>query len=140
MIGWRSRRRVRSPGTAREQHQHLVHLRQAVMNARRKNKSHKACGPPACVSYFTYQSLQVPNVKLRPAQPSSSASSKRSDGRLHQPSNCSRNLVRHSSPDDEPENTFVDLCPRPFKGVVLCATGIQDKVRRFCHSGINVAP
>lgn len=22
----------------------------------------------------------------------------------------------------------MDLCPRPFKGVVLCATGIQDKV------------
>ncbi|KAF9790343.1 hypothetical protein BJ322DRAFT_1035700 [Thelephora terrestris] len=84
------------------------------MNARRRNKSHK-----------------VPNVKLRPAQPSSSASSKRSSDRSHQPSSGLRNLIRHSSPDNEPENTFVDLCPRPFKGVVLCATGIQDKTALF---------
>ena len=73
-------------------------------------------------------SFQVPNVKLRPAQPSSSSSSKRSNDPPHQSSSGLRHLVPHSSQDDEPENTFVDLCPRPFKGIVLCATGIQDKV------------
>ena len=90
------------------------------------------------VSEVTYHSLQVPNVKLRPAQPSSSTSSKRSNGRSHQSSNGSRNLVRHSSPDNEPENTFVDMCPRPFKGVVLCATGIQDKVRPLSQGGTYI--
>ena len=30
-------------GTARGSHQNLIHLRQAAMNARRRNKSHKAC-------------------------------------------------------------------------------------------------
>ncbi|KAF9650190.1 hypothetical protein BDM02DRAFT_3259867 [Thelephora ganbajun] len=84
------------------------------MNARRTNKSRK-----------------VPNVKLRPAQPSSSASSEQLNGRPRQSPNSSKNLVRHSSPDNESENTFVDMCPRPFKGIVLCVTGIQDKTALF---------
>ena len=27
---------------------------------------------------------------------------------------------------------MVDLCPRPFRGVTICATGAMDKVRLFC--------
>ena len=26
---------------------------------------------------------------------------------------------------------MIDVCPRPFKGVILCATGAMDKVRLF---------
>ena len=32
----------------------------------------------------------------------------------------------------------MDSCPRPFKGVVLCATGIQDKVGRFGRDGAHL--
>ena len=125
--------RLKSWDDPRQEHQNLVHLHPTAMNARRKNKSHKVCNCRRGYLDFAYHSFQVPNVKLRPAQPSSSASTKRSNDRSHQSSSNSRNLVRHSSPDNEPENTFVDSCPRPFKGVVLCATGIQDKVGLFSH-------
>ncbi|KIP11001.1 hypothetical protein PHLGIDRAFT_64495 [Phlebiopsis gigantea 11061_1 CR5-6] len=74
------------------------------MAHRRQNKSHK-----------------VPNVKLRPAhavpppaQPPLSAS--------------------HDSGFDSAHDatqSFVDVCPRPFRGVVLCATGISDKTTLF---------
>lgn len=111
------------------------------MNARRTNKSHKVCDRGHTFLDLAHHSFQVPNVKLRPAQPSSSASSKRSNGRSYRSSDDSKNLVRHSSPDNEPENTFVDLCPRPFKGVILCATGIEDKVGRSGNpTKIPVAP
>ncbi|TFY58573.1 hypothetical protein EVG20_g8092, partial [Dentipellis fragilis] len=68
------------------------------MASRRSNKSHR-----------------VPNVKLRPAQPSSSSR------RVPSPP------PRTSSPiyGNEPECSFYDPCPRPFKGVVLCATGVD---------------
>ncbi|KAA1467213.1 hypothetical protein DENSPDRAFT_832209 [Dentipellis sp. KUC8613] len=68
------------------------------MASRRSNKSHR-----------------VPNVKLRPAQPSTSSR------RVPSPP------PRTSSPiyGNEPECSFYDPCPRPFKGVVLCATGVD---------------
>lgn len=78
--------------------------------------------------------MQVPNVKLRPAQASSSSLS------------SSRLRVQHDSwvqdSDEikEPETQAgVDTCPRPFKGVILCATGVVDKVRlvRVCIGGMR---
>ncbi|PFH51104.1 hypothetical protein AMATHDRAFT_80477 [Amanita thiersii Skay4041] len=71
---------------------------------RRGNKSHK-----------------VPNVKLRPAQPTPTATTSR------------------PIPEDESmcwaqetqEASLVDPCPRPFKGVSVCATGIPDKLSLF---------
>ncbi|TFY52675.1 hypothetical protein EVJ58_g9881 [Rhodofomes roseus] len=33
--------------------------------------------------------------------------------------------------DPDEEASTVDLCPRPFKGVVVCATGIEDKTTLF---------
>ncbi|KIJ62945.1 hypothetical protein HYDPIDRAFT_93593 [Hydnomerulius pinastri MD-312] len=70
---------------------------------RRGNKSHK-----------------VPNVKLRPAQaPARHA-------RDH-------NATWDHSSDSEmaPNASMVDSCPRPFKGITVCATGIVDKPTLF---------
>lgn len=65
-------------------------------------------------------SAQVPNVKLRPAplQPRTA--------RAHDPdASCDR-----SSDSEAPPNaSMVDLCPRPFRGFSICATGTMDKVR-----------
>ncbi|KAG2120236.1 hypothetical protein DEU56DRAFT_835773 [Suillus clintonianus] len=69
---------------------------------RRSNKSHK-----------------VPNVKLRPAQPQS----RHAQGAPYD----------HSSDSEliPPDASMVDLCPRPFNGVTLCATGTMDKPTLF---------
>ncbi|KAF9525812.1 hypothetical protein CPB83DRAFT_858926 [Crepidotus variabilis] len=69
---------------------------------RRGNKSHK-----------------VPNVKLRPAE----------KGSTLQPldESCWAQETQVNSDD----TTAIDLCPRPFKGAVICATGIQDKPTLF---------
>ncbi|KAG2064023.1 hypothetical protein BDR04DRAFT_1110728 [Suillus decipiens] len=71
---------------------------------RRSNKSHK-----------------VPNVKLRPAQPRS-----RHTHHVDAP-------YDHSSDSEliPPNASMVDLCPRPFRGVMLCATGTMDKPTLF---------
>ncbi|KAG6333030.1 hypothetical protein ID866_6054 [Astraeus odoratus] len=71
---------------------------------RRTNKSHK-----------------VPNVKLRPAQV---------------PERCSQHRDTtwpDNSSDSEipPSASMVDLCPRPFRGVTVCATGQVDKPTLF---------
>ncbi|EIW83796.1 hypothetical protein CONPUDRAFT_119192 [Coniophora puteana RWD-64-598 SS2] len=72
---------------------------------RRGNKSHK-----------------VPNVKLRPAQP------------------APKHATARPGPDMEPSSdtefsapaaSMVDLCPRPFTGFTLCATGNMDKATVF---------
>ncbi|KAL4066709.1 hypothetical protein J3A83DRAFT_4259044 [Scleroderma citrinum] len=71
---------------------------------RRTNKSHK-----------------VPNVKLRPPQ----APERRSRDRdAPWPDNSSDSEV-------PPSASMADLCPRPFKGVTLCATGQIDKSTLF---------
>ncbi|TFK21460.1 hypothetical protein FA15DRAFT_672523 [Coprinopsis marcescibilis] len=69
---------------------------------RRSNKSHK-----------------VPNVKLRPAQASY--------GDLSGSSQC---LVQESQFDSD-DTRMLDPTPRPFKGVVVCATGVKDKTTLF---------
>ncbi|EPS93530.1 hypothetical protein FOMPIDRAFT_101949 [Fomitopsis schrenkii] len=71
----------------------------------------------------TNKSAKVPNVKLRPAAPADRA-------------NRSRNVTpplwaRDLGLDSEQEVSAVDLCPRPFQGVVVCATGIDDKTSLF---------
>ncbi|EIN03978.1 hypothetical protein PUNSTDRAFT_93421 [Punctularia strigosozonata HHB-11173 SS5] len=72
---------------------------------RRSNKSHK-----------------VPNVKLRPAQPARKGAAQPTRDRL----------LAHARSDDAPSSTSViDLCPRPFKGFLICATGISDKATLY---------
>ncbi|OSC98510.1 hypothetical protein PYCCODRAFT_1480561 [Trametes coccinea BRFM310] len=67
------------------------------------------------------RSKKVPGVKLRPA-----ASSSRRDLRTPE------SAWTHSSGLDSDEETIHgDLCPRPFKGLVICATGINDKTSLF---------
>ncbi|KAI9066144.1 hypothetical protein FKP32DRAFT_1664998 [Trametes sanguinea] len=67
------------------------------------------------------RSKKVPGVKLRPV-----ASSSRRDLRTPE------SAWTHSSGLDSDEETIHgDLCPRPFKGLVLCATGISDKTSLF---------
>ncbi|KAM6504048.1 hypothetical protein JOM56_000991 [Amanita muscaria] len=73
------------------------------------------------------KSHRVPNVKLRPAQ----AAGTSSNGKVKA---SSRRLVDEGSTcfAQETQDTGTsDPCPRPFKGVVLCATGIADKPTLF---------
>ncbi|KDR78628.1 hypothetical protein GALMADRAFT_223890 [Galerina marginata CBS 339.88] len=69
---------------------------------RRGNKSHK-----------------VPNVKLRPAE----------KGSYSRPieESC---WAQDTQPGSDDTNVF-DACPRPLKGVAICATGVQDKPTLF---------
>ncbi|EIW57947.1 uncharacterized protein TRAVEDRAFT_72858 [Trametes versicolor FP-101664 SS1] len=67
------------------------------------------------------RSKKVPGVKLRPADPAA-----RKD--LRTPDST---WTHSSGLDSDEEATHADLCPRPFKGVVLCATGISDKTSLF---------
>ncbi|OJT01769.1 DNA topoisomerase 2-binding protein 1 [Trametes pubescens] len=67
------------------------------------------------------RSKKVPGVKLRPADPSA-----RKD--LRTPDST---WTHSSGLDSDEEATHADLCPRPFKGFVLCATGISDKTSLF---------
>jgi hypothetical protein len=59
---------------------------------------------------------QVPNVKLRPPPPTTRVL------------DASCDHLSDSS-DAPPNASMVDLCPRPFRGVTICATGTMDKVR-----------
>ncbi|KAE9400377.1 hypothetical protein BT96DRAFT_650615 [Gymnopus androsaceus JB14] len=63
------------------------------------------------------KSAKVPNVKLRPAQPGASLSSS--------------SFVIQDSQIDNDDTKYYDPTPRPFAGVVLCATGITDKPTIF---------
>lgn len=90
---------------------------------RRGNKSHKV--RPYPLHNPQRSSLcfaQVPNVKLRPAllQPR--------PARAH---DLDVSCDRSSDSEIPPNGSMVDLCPRPFKGFSICATGTMDKV---CHA------
>lgn len=74
--------------------------------------------PLGCAAALTLCPRQVPNVKLRPPPPSAK--------RISPHPTHSRDSGFDSEQDAT--QTFVDVCPRPFKGLVLCATGISDKV------------
>ncbi|KAF5359827.1 hypothetical protein D9756_002948 [Leucocoprinus leucothites] len=61
------------------------------------------------------KSSKVPNVKLRPAPAGA----------------LSRTITEHYLVEDSQagsdDTTVADFCPRPFKDLVLCATGVKDK-------------
>jgi DNA replication regulator DPB11 len=61
-------------------------------------------------------------VKLRPAEPGATAAA------LRARETQTAGWAQDSEGEDGDASTM-DTCPRPFKGVVLCATGIADKVR-----------
>lgn len=63
------------------------------------------------------KSNKVPNVKLRPVPAHLSAV----------PESC---LAQESQADSD-DTIVADLCPRPFKNFVLCATGIKEKPTLF---------
>ncbi|KAK7436714.1 protein kinase activating protein dpb11 [Stygiomarasmius scandens] len=64
-----------------------------------------------------HKSTKVPNVKLRPAQQgASSRATPTVEGVFAQDS-------QYASDD----TSIFDACPRPFAGIVLCATGVPDK-------------
>ncbi|KAJ3473753.1 hypothetical protein NLI96_g12842 [Meripilus lineatus] len=88
------------------------------MSSRRTNKSHK-----------------VPNVKLRPAQPSKPSTSSTSKKTKYTSKKSAVDLARSrtedSGFDSDQETSYIDHVPRPFKGVILCATGISDKTAVF---------
>ncbi|KAJ3786508.1 hypothetical protein GGU10DRAFT_310805 [Lentinula aff. detonsa] len=66
------------------------------------------------------KSAKVPGVKLRPAQPGASSS------RSYTESDAIR--VQDSQVElDSDDTRYYDPTPRPFAGLVLCATGITDK-------------
>ncbi|KII84392.1 hypothetical protein PLICRDRAFT_179634 [Plicaturopsis crispa FD-325 SS-3] len=70
------------------------------------------------------KSNKVPNVKLRPAEVSASAKAKQRETENSWWAQDSQASVLG-------DVRRVDSCPRPFKGVVLCATGIDDKPALF---------
>ncbi|KAG6871928.1 hypothetical protein C0995_014791 [Termitomyces sp. Mi166 len=78
---------------------------------RRGNKSNKLDGIL----------MQVPNVKLRPAQEGAVPRRLRRDDST---------WVEESQLGSD-DTVAVDLCPRPFRGAVLCATGAFDKPTIF---------
>ncbi|KAG5721488.1 S-M checkpoint control protein rad4 [Termitomyces sp. T112] len=66
------------------------------------------------------KSTKVPNVKLRPAQ-----------GVIPRRLRCDDSILAEESHLGSDDTIAVDLCPRPFRGVVLCATGAFDKPTIF---------
>jgi hypothetical protein len=94
-----------------------------------RNCAHAKCGAATSLKRcaFSLASLslhrhpiQVANVKLRPPEPSSSTSA------YDTPQST---FWVQDTQVENPEAGALDLCPRPFKGVVICATGVSDKVR-----------
>ncbi|CAA7267493.1 unnamed protein product [Cyclocybe aegerita] len=83
----------------------LFTIQKSSAMRRRGNKSHK-----------------VPNVKLRPAEKGSMSRPGEEDV-----STCWAQDTQFGSDD----TTFHDPCPRPFKGIVICATGVEDKPTLF---------
>jgi DNA replication regulator DPB11 len=84
---------------------------------RRGNKSNKVNNFLFGFKGLNLTRVQVPNVKLRPAE----------KGTMPRPTfeDCWAQETQLGSDD----TMLLDRCPRPFKGLVICATGIPDKVR-----------
>ncbi|KAH8118085.1 hypothetical protein DFH11DRAFT_1851073 [Phellopilus nigrolimitatus] len=76
-------------------------------------------------------SSKVPGVKLRPAAPTKSSSSSNSNlnSSLKQPA-----WVQPSVADDVDASEILKSCKKPFVGVVVCASGVSDKVNIFQHA------
>lgn len=75
----------------------------------------------------------MPGVKLRPARREEAKTL--ADQRTPPPS------LRLSDPPEDLEISFVDTCPRPFRGFTICTTGV-DRVRRelFAHAFTLISP
>lgn len=75
---------------------------------------------------------KVPGVKLRPAAPikSSSSSNSNLNSSLKQPA-----WVQPSVADDVDASEILKSCKKPFVGVVVCASGVSDKVCLVQHCG-----
>ncbi|KAF8872587.1 hypothetical protein BD779DRAFT_1613786 [Infundibulicybe gibba] len=69
------------------------------------------------------KSNKVPNVRLRPAQEGAA--------RAAAASQFTSTCWAQDSQLGSDDTNIVDLCPRPFKGVVVCATGVADKPTLF---------
>ncbi|KAF8337796.1 hypothetical protein F5887DRAFT_1137752 [Amanita rubescens] len=81
----------------------------------------------------TNKSNKVPNVKLRPAAPGSNVGGGTTTG-TGPAGRASLPMMEEESAcwaQETQDDAMLDTCPRPFKGVVLCATGIQDKPTLF---------
>lgn len=61
-------------------------------------------------------------MKLRPARPEERATSSNLSTRKSWLAGLDLDA------DEASQDSIVDLCPRPFRGVNMCATGISDKV------------
>ncbi|KAF7348440.1 hypothetical protein MVEN_01361000 [Mycena venus] len=72
------------------------------------------------------KSKKVPNVRLRPAQPDAMARARASP----EPSSYWDNQETQIATTEEPA-IIGGSCPRPFKNVVVCATGVLDKPALF---------
>ncbi|GJE85651.1 BRCT domain-containing protein [Phanerochaete sordida] len=68
------------------------------------------------------KSNKVPNVKLRPAQPQAAKRPQPEPG---------YSVDSGFDSNQDSTQSFIDVCPRPFKSVVICATGISDKTTLF---------
>ncbi|EED85970.1 predicted protein [Postia placenta Mad-698-R] len=71
------------------------------------------------------KSAKVPNVKLRPARPEERATSSNLSTRKSWLAGLDLDA------DEASQDSIVDICPRPFRGVNMCATGISDKTTLF---------
>ncbi|KAJ7123099.1 hypothetical protein C8R44DRAFT_919020 [Mycena epipterygia] len=71
------------------------------------------------------KSKKVPNVKLRPAHPGAMARARASP----EPTSCWAEDSQIVGSDDTV--MLGGSCPRPFKNVVVCATGVSDKPALF---------
>ncbi|KAK7046773.1 hypothetical protein R3P38DRAFT_3346388 [Favolaschia claudopus] len=69
------------------------------------------------------KSKKVPNVRLRPAQPDAVARARRST----LPEETNEYDVESQAANTEEAPIASGSCPRPFKGLVICATGNVDK-------------
>jgi DNA replication regulator DPB11 len=68
-------------------------------------------------------------VKLRPADAEAVAASR---ARMAQSAISTAWALDSDGEELEGESASLDPCPRPFKGIIVCATGLVDKVRLCC--------
>ncbi|OCH94853.1 hypothetical protein OBBRIDRAFT_884411 [Obba rivulosa] len=71
------------------------------------------------------KSNKVPNVKLRPAAPGALTS------RADSGSNSHDSWTEDPEIPVDTQASVLESCPRPFRGITICATGISDKTTLF---------
>lgn len=73
------------------------------------------------------KSAKIPNVKLRPAQPGASTSRKYLEPHRDFGLDLEEQEIVCAFDSQVDTSRYNDPTPRPFTGVLLCATGISDK-------------